>query len=104
MLGRVAGRVLAHYPLYLANLGLEARFVPVDPLTLRLDPPAIAAALGPRTVALLLLMQPTNPSGLLHDQAELLALVDLLHAAPRPPLLTRYVGRGGAPWEPRNPR
>ena len=74
------------YPLYLANLGLTARFVPVDPRTLRLDLAAIAAALGPRTVALLV-MQPTNPSGLLHEREELEALVDLLHSAPRPPLL-----------------
>jgi len=74
------------YPLYLENLGLVARLVPVDPVTLRLDLAAIAAALGPRTVALLL-MQPANPSGMLHDEAELRALADLLHAAPRPPLL-----------------
>lgn len=74
------------HPLYLANLGLEARFVPVDPKTLRLDLPAIAAALGPRTVALLL-MQPVNPTGLLHDETELRALAQLLRDAPTAPLL-----------------
>lgn len=74
------------YPLYLENLGLVARFVPVDPATLRLDLGAIAAALGPRTVALLL-MQPANPTGVLHSVGELRALADLLRGAPVAPLL-----------------
>jgi len=74
------------HPLYLANLGLEARLVPVDPHTLRLDLPAIAAALGPRTVGLLL-MQPVNPTGLMHNESELRALAQLLRDAPTAPLL-----------------
>lgn len=74
------------YPLYLQNLGLEARLVPVDPATLRLDIAAIAAAVGPRTRAILL-MQPTNPSGLIHSQDELQALADALRGAPDPPWL-----------------
>jgi aspartate aminotransferase len=74
------------YPLYLENLGLVTRLVPVDPDTLRLDLDAIAAALGPRTVALLL-MQPSNPTGLLHSKEELRSLADLLTAAPSAPLL-----------------
>ena len=74
------------YPLYLANLGLEARLVPVDPRTLRLDLAAIAAALGPRTVAVLI-TQPANPTGVLHSEEELRGLAQLLRAAPAPPLL-----------------
>jgi len=74
------------YPLYLENLGLVARFVAVDPVTLRLDLAAIASALNPRTVALLL-MQPANPSGVRHSEGELRALADLMHAAGSPLLL-----------------
>jgi aspartate aminotransferase len=74
------------YPLYLENLGLVPRFVAVDPLTLRLDFAAIARALNPATVGLLL-MQPANPSGVRHDVEELHALADLLQAAPQPVLL-----------------
>ncbi len=74
------------YPLYLENLGLVARLVPVDPITLRLDLAAIAAALSPRTVAVLL-MQPANPAGLLHSETELRGLADLLRNVPVPPLL-----------------
>lgn len=74
------------HPLYLENLDLEARLVPVHPGSLRLDLAAIAAALNPRTVGLLL-MQPVNPSGVRHDAGELRALADLLQAAPAPVLL-----------------
>jgi len=74
------------YPLYLENLGLKARFVRVDPVTLRLDLEAIAEAIGPRTVALVL-MQPFNPTGVLHHESELRALADLLRGAVVPPLL-----------------
>ena len=92
------------YPLYLENLGLEARLVPVDPATLRLDVAAVAAAIGPRTRAVLL-MQPTNPSGLLHTESELRALADALHGAPEPPLLVsdeshRDVRFDGRPFVP----
>ena len=78
------------YPLYLANLGLVPRLVPVNPDTHRLDLAAIAAAINPRTVAVVL-MQPANPTGLLHSEAELRALADLLHSAPLPPLLVSDV-------------
>jgi len=74
------------YPLYAKNLGLEARFVRVRPGTLRLDLDAIADALGPRTVALLL-MQPVNPSGVVHTAQELDDLAAVLAKAPRPVLL-----------------
>jgi aspartate aminotransferase len=74
------------YPLYLENLGLVARFVPVDPVTLRLDLAAVASALGPDTAAVLL-TQPTNPTGVLHTEAELRALAAVLDGAPTPPLL-----------------
>lgn len=74
------------YPLYLENLGLVTRFVAVDPDTLRLDLAAIAAAMSSRTVALLL-MQPANPTGLVHQEGELRELAALLERAPTPPLL-----------------
>lgn len=74
------------YPLYLANQGLEARLVPVDARTLRLDLAALAAALGPRTRAVLL-TQPGNPAGILQRPDELRALAALLAAAPSAPLL-----------------
>jgi aspartate aminotransferase len=74
------------YPLYLENLGLRARLVPVQPRSLRLDLPAIAAALGPQTRAVIL-SQPANPTGLLHGADELRALGELLAAAPSRPLL-----------------
>ncbi len=74
------------YPLYLENLGLVARFVAVDPVTSRLDLDAIAAAMNSRTVAVLV-MQPANPTGVLHSELELRALADLLQTAASPPLL-----------------
>jgi aspartate aminotransferase len=74
------------YPLYLENLGLSARLVPVQPRSLRLDLGAIEAALGPRTRAVIL-SQPANPTGVLYGADELRALGDLLSRAPRPPLL-----------------
>jgi aspartate aminotransferase len=74
------------YPLYLRNLDIEARLVPVDPKTMRLDLGAIAAQLSPRTKAIVL-MQPSNPTGLLHREDELRALADLLHGVSEAPLL-----------------
>jgi aspartate aminotransferase len=74
------------YPLYLENLGLQARFVPVHRDSLRLDLAAIEAALSERTGAVLL-MQPVNPSGLLHSDTELRALAEMLGALREPPLL-----------------
>jgi aspartate aminotransferase len=74
------------YPLYLENLGLEARMVPVDPRTLRLDLGRIEAALSPRTRAIVL-SQPANPTGLLYSAGELRQLAELLGRAPSRPLL-----------------
>jgi aspartate aminotransferase len=74
------------YPLYLENLGLGARLVPVQPRSLRLDLAAIEAALGPQTRAVIL-SQPANPSGVLYGADELRALGELLGRAARPPLL-----------------
>ncbi|HVS18815.1 MAG TPA: aminotransferase class I/II-fold pyridoxal phosphate-dependent enzyme, partial [Planctomycetota bacterium] len=65
----------------------------------RLDLPAIAAAIGPRTVALLL-MQPVNPTGLLHDETELRALAQLLREAPAPPLLISDESHREVRWGP----
>jgi aspartate aminotransferase len=73
-------------PLYLANLGLGARLVPVHPRTLRLDLGALEAALGPATRAVIL-SQPANPTGQLYGDEELAALGSLLSRAPAPPLL-----------------
>lgn len=75
------------YPLYLENLGLKARLVPVDERTLRLDMDAIAAALSPKTQALIL-SQPANPSGLIYSAAELSQLGQLLSSAGAPLLIS----------------
>jgi aspartate aminotransferase len=74
------------YPLYLENLGLVPRLVPLDARTLRLDLGAIAAALSSRTRALVL-SQPANPTGLLYDAQELRQLGEILARAPTRPLL-----------------
>jgi len=74
------------YPVYLANLGLETRFAPVDSRTLRLDLACIDAAISPRTRAVVL-SQPANPTGMVYDVGELRALADLLARAPSAPLL-----------------
>jgi aspartate aminotransferase len=73
-------------PLYLENLGLVPRLVPLDRRTLRLDLGVIEAALSPRTRALVL-SQPANPTGLLYDGGELRALAALLERSPARPLL-----------------
>ncbi len=72
-------------PLYLANLGIKARMVPVHPETLRLDIDAIAAAMTQHTRGLVL-SQPANPSGLMYTREELQQLADVLKAAPSRPL------------------
>ena len=74
------------YPLYLMNLGLQPRFVPVDPRTLHLDLSRISAAITPNTRALVV-SQPANPTGVLYDADELRALSELLSRAPSRPLL-----------------
>jgi aspartate aminotransferase len=73
-------------PLYLENLGLAPRLVPLDRRTLRLDLGAIEAALGPRTRAVVL-SQPANPTGLLYDARELGELAALLERSETRPLL-----------------
>jgi aspartate aminotransferase len=73
-------------PLYLENLGLVARVVPLDRRTLRLDLGALEAALGPRTRAVVL-SQPANPTGLLYGADELAALGALLARCEGRPLL-----------------
>jgi aspartate aminotransferase len=74
------------YPLYLENLGLVPRLVPLDARTMRLDLPAIEAALTPRTRAIVL-SQPGNPTGLIYGRDELAQLGQLLSGAPSRPLL-----------------
>jgi aspartate aminotransferase len=74
------------YPLYLENLGLVPRLVPLERRTLRLDLAAIEAALSPRTRALVL-SQPANPTGLLYGADELAELARLLERSPARPLL-----------------
>jgi aspartate aminotransferase len=68
-------------PLYLAQLGMRAVLVDVDPTTMHLDIDAIAAALTPRTRAVIL-SQPANPSGVLYTRTELEQLARLLEATP----------------------
>jgi aspartate aminotransferase len=91
------------HPLYLANLGFEPRLVPVDPVTLRLDVPAIVRALTADT-RVVVLAQPANPTGVVHGQDELRALGEALAAAPAPPLLVsdechrEIIHPGGGPF------
>jgi aspartate aminotransferase len=74
------------YPLYLENLGLVPRLVPLRADSLRLDLAAIQAALTPRTRAVVL-SQPANPTGLLYSSAELSELARILDGSPSRPLL-----------------
>ncbi len=73
------------YPLYLAHLGIEAKLVPCAS-SLRLPLDAIGAALGPRT-RMVVIAQPSNPSGILHRRSELEALAHLLDDTPSRPVL-----------------
>ncbi len=73
------------YPLYLENLGLVARLVPVNS-ELRLDIDAIRAALTPKTKAVIL-SQPANPAGLLYGEEELRSLASALEDSSSKPLL-----------------
>jgi aspartate aminotransferase len=72
------------YLLYLENLGIAWRSVPLT-ADHRLDIPAIRAALGPRTRAVLL-SQPANPAGRVYSAGELEALAQLLREQAVPPL------------------
>jgi aspartate aminotransferase len=65
------------YPLYMAQQGIVPRLVPLTGDDLVLDLDAIAAAIGPRTRALVL-SQPANPTGRVWSADELGALGALL--------------------------
>ncbi|MFD9595317.1 aminotransferase class I/II-fold pyridoxal phosphate-dependent enzyme [Kitasatospora sp. NPDC059973] len=67
------------YFLYLHRLGLRSRAVPSGPGK-RLDPRALAAAIGPDTAGVII-SQPVCPTGVLHDGGELAALADALRGA-----------------------
>ncbi len=67
------------YPLYLAQLGITPRLVPLTGPDLTLDLDAIGAAIGPRTRALVL-SQPNNPTGRVVSREELGALGEVLSA------------------------
>lgn len=76
------------YPLYLENLGLRPRLVPLDPERFDLDLDAIASALGPNTRAVIL-SQPGNPTGRVYPRDQLEALARLLEShSPRPLLIS----------------
>lgn len=67
------------YPIYLREHGIRYRMVETAPGK-RLDPEAIARAWCPDTAGLVI-SQPTSPTGVLHDEAELAALARVLTAA-----------------------
>jgi aspartate aminotransferase len=67
------------YPLYLRNLNIPVRFVPLRP-DKRLDIDAIQRAIGPRTRGLLF-SQPCCPTGVLYSQDEIEELSRVLESA-----------------------
>ena len=85
------------HPLYARALGLEPRLVELRAPAFRLDPEAIAAALSPRTCAVVL-THPGNPTGVSHRADELGALGAALRAGEarhgcRPTLIADEVHR-----------
>ena len=72
------------YFLYLENLGIKSRAVPLTAAH-RLDIAAIRVALRPGTRAIVL-SQPANPTGHLYSHGELLELAALLREQKSPPL------------------
>lgn len=74
------------YPLYLANLGITARMVPLQPKSFSLDLEAIAKAVNPATRALIL-SQPCNPTGRVYAEQELRQLAKLLEDSEAQPVL-----------------
>jgi len=56
--------------------------VPPDPATLKPDPARLEAAITPRT-RLLILNSPSNPSGLMYNEADLQAIADVLVPHPQ---------------------
>jgi aspartate aminotransferase len=67
------------YPLYLRNLRIPFRFVPLLP-DKHLDVDAIAQSIGPRTRGVLL-SQPCCPTGVLYSQDEIVRLATVLSEA-----------------------
>jgi aspartate aminotransferase len=65
------------YPVYLAEQGITPVFVDVSPHTQRVDLDALEQAFSPKTRALVL-TQPGNPTGLLHDDDDLASIASLL--------------------------
>lgn len=74
------------YPLYLENLGFKPVMVPLERERGDLDIAAIAAALTPRTRAIVL-SQPGNPTGRLYGSDQLRELAAVLEGHSDPPLL-----------------
>jgi aspartate aminotransferase len=70
------------YPLYARHLGLTPVPVPLTPGDFKLDPDRIAAAVTPRTCAVLL-CHPSNPAGQNYPLPALCALAEALRAAER---------------------
>ena len=68
------------YPLYARHVGLQAKLVELEPPEFALDPEALAAALTPRTCAVLL-SHPANPTGRSYRADEFSALSGVLEAA-----------------------
>jgi aspartate aminotransferase len=68
------------YPLYVRHLGLEPKLVELMPPNFALDSESVAAALSPRTCAVLL-SHPANPTGRSYRARELSALGAALKVA-----------------------
>lgn len=73
-------------PAYAWQQGLRPVLAKVHPDTGRLDPRSIERALSPRT-RVVMLAQPSNPTGVLYTRDELEELAARLSSMPRPPLL-----------------
>jgi aspartate aminotransferase len=84
--GRPDGEVLIpvpcwlDYPLYARHIGLTATILPLEPPDFALDSEALAAALTPKTCAIVL-SHPANPTGRSYGSDELSALAELVKSA-----------------------
>ncbi len=74
------------YPLYLHNLGLTCKFVPLRKGSFSLDLEAIESQLNENTCAIII-TQPANPTGRVYEAKELQALSRLLSSQRQPPML-----------------